>query len=120
MRRPMREIRPLAVVISGFLLWSAAFLAIYGAQATGCGLGWDTRMLLGPVSILRAVLLGLYALVLAGHAAILLHLGADQPMAVSADSETVDFMRVAARRLSILSAVASTLCFAGVVWLTAC
>ncbi len=120
MKRPAREIRPLVLVISGFLLWSAAFLAIYGAQATGCGLGWDTRMLLGPVSIQRAVLLGLYALVLAGHAAILLRLGAGRPMAVSADAETVDFMRVAARRLALVSSAASTLCFGGVFWLTGC
>ncbi len=70
MKRPARQIGPLAAVLSGFLLWSAAFLGIYGAQATGCSLGWDATILFGPLTVQRAVLLGLFVLIVAGHAAI--------------------------------------------------
>lgn len=120
MRRPSREIGPLAVVLSGFLLWSAAFLAIYGAQAIGCGLGWDANVLIAPLTVQRAVLLGLFALVLAGHAMLVLRLKSGRPVGDPADAETTDFLRTAAGRLALLSAAASALCFGGVVWLTTC
>lgn len=120
MNRPSREIEPLAVLLCGFLLWSVAFLAIYGAQAIGCGLGWDARGVLGPLTVQRAVLLGLFALVLIGHAALVLRLEGGQPVGDPADAETTDFMRTAARRLALMSAAASALCFGGVVWLATC
>jgi uncharacterized membrane protein len=120
MKRPAREIRPLVLVISGFLLWSAAFLAIYGAQATGCSFGWDTRMLLGPVSIQRALLLVLFALVLVGHAVLVMRLNGWTRPLDSADAETADFMRTTARRLALIAAGASVICFGGVVWLAGC
>lgn len=120
MRWPSRETGPLAVLLFGFLLWGAAFLAIYGAQAIGCGLGWDTTILLAPLTVQRAVLLGLFVLVLAGHAALVIRLGSGRPAGDPPDAETADFLRTAARRLALLSAAASALCFGGVVWLTAC
>lgn len=120
MNRPSREIGPLAAIIAGFLLWGAAFLAIYGAQAIGCGLGWDARDVLGPLTVQRAVLLGLFALVLAGHAALVIRLKGGRPAAGPADAETTGFIRTAAMRLALLSAAASALCFGGVVWLAAC
>ncbi|MFN3550027.1 MAG: hypothetical protein ACK4U0_21290 [Mesorhizobium sp.] len=120
MNRPLREIGPLAVLLCGFLLWSAAFLAIYGAQAIGCGLGWDAKILLGPLSVQRAVLLGLFALVLIGHAALALRLKSGGPVGDPADAETTVFMRTAASRLALMSAAASALCFGGVAWLTTC
>ncbi len=120
MRRPAREIGPLAVLLSGFLLWSAAFLAIYGAQATGCSLGWDATILLGPLTAQRTVLLGLFALVVAGHVAVVLRLNAGTTPVDGADAETADFMRTTARRLAVIATVASIVCFGGVAWLTTC
>ena len=120
MTRPAREIRPLVLVISGFLLWSAAFLAIYGAQAAGCSLGWDARMLFGAVSVQRALLLVLFALVLVGHAALVMRLNGRTGPVETADAETADFMRTAARRLALIAAAASIVGFGGVVWLTGC
>lgn len=119
MRRRMREIGPLAVVISGFLLWSAAFLAIYGVQATGCSLGWNATAF-GPLTVQRAVLLAVFALVLACHVVLVLRLNAGTPGGFGEDAGTADFMRMAARWLAMLSAVASTVCFGGVIWLTTC
>lgn len=121
MRRPSREIGPLAVVLSGFLLWSAAFLAIYGAQAIGCGLGWDAKVLLAPLTVQRAVLLGSFAIVLAAHLVLFKRLNVDRPPPVDGtDAETTDFMRIAAGRLALIATAASVICFNGVVWLTAC
>ena len=124
MRRQLREIGPLAVVISGFLLWSAAFLAIYGAQATGCSLGWNAKILVGPLTVQRAVLIALFAVVLAGHLGLLVRSTAWTTAWTTVDDRaetgTADFMRKAASRLALLSAAASAVCFAGVIWLTPC
>lgn len=120
MRRQMREIAPLAAVVSGFVLWSVAFLAVYGAQATGCGLGWDETALVGPLTLQRAVLLALFAIVMGGHAVLVRQLKAAAPGGDGEDAGTVDFMHTAARRLALLSAAASIVCFGGVVWLSPC
>ncbi|MDN2583150.1 hypothetical protein [Aquibium sp. ELW1220] len=120
MRRQLREIGPLAVVISGFLLWSAAFLAIYGAQATGCSLGWNAEILVGPLTVQRAVLIALFAVVLAGHVGLLVRSTAWTTVDGRPETGTADFMRKAASRLALLSAAASAVCFAGVIWLTPC
>ena len=47
----------LLLLVAGFLLWSSAFVVLYGLQGLGCRLGWDEAALLGPVSLNRAVLL---------------------------------------------------------------
>jgi len=120
MRRQLREIGPLGVVISGFLLWSGAFLAIYGTQAMGCSLDWHARILVGPLTVQRAVLVALFAVVLAGHLLLLVRSTGGPTTDGRAGPETVDFMRTAAWRLALLSAAASAVCFGGVIWLTPC
>lgn len=120
MKRPPREIGPLAVLLSGFLLWSGAFLALYGTQAMGCSLGWNARFLVGPVTVQRAVLVVLFAALLAGHAALLVRLTGRPEGGGGTAGGTAEFMRTAAWRLALSSAAASAVCFAGVVWLTAC
>lgn len=120
MKRPVREIGPLAAMLSGFLLWSGAFLAIYGAQATGCSLGWHTIALVGPLTIQRAVLLGLFAIVLAGHVVLVRRSNAMTAQDDAINAETAGFMRAAASRLALIATVASIISFGGVVWLTAC
>jgi len=40
----------------GFFIWIVAFALLYGAQATGCRLGWETVELAGSISLQRAVL----------------------------------------------------------------
>lgn len=44
----------------GFLLWSSAFATLYAAQSAGCELGLD-RSRLGPLNLLRIVLIVLWA-----------------------------------------------------------
>ncbi|WP_349369139.1 hypothetical protein [Salinarimonas sp.] len=50
----------------GFLVWSAAFLVLYGLHALGCAWGWDARAA-GPTSLLRLVLVAAWI----GHLALL-------------------------------------------------
>lgn len=58
--------RGLLGLAAGFLVWSAAFVVLYGLHALGCAWGWDARAA-GPTSLLRLVLVGAWV----GHLALL-------------------------------------------------
>lgn len=63
--------RGLLGLVAGFLVWSSAFLVLYGLHALGCAWGWDARPA-GPASLLRLVLLAAWALHVALVAALAL------------------------------------------------
>jgi hypothetical protein len=44
------------LLVAGFVIWSSAFVVLYGLNGLGCEAGWHQRGV-GPVSLLRAVLL---------------------------------------------------------------
>lgn len=44
----------LLLAVSGFVVWSAAFTAIYAVFSLGCWLGWD-RMAMGPTSVQKVL-----------------------------------------------------------------
>jgi hypothetical protein len=52
--------RRMMLLVAGFIIWSAAFVALYGVNAIGCAFGW-------PELLQRGILIGLFAI----HAAIL-------------------------------------------------
>lgn len=54
-----RTLAPLALLIAGLLVWSSAFLSLYGALSVGCAFGWD-EVAIGPTTLQRAVLVGLW------------------------------------------------------------
>ena len=56
--------RTLWPVLTGFVIWSLAFVGLYTLQALGCHLGWDT-------ALHRAVLIGAYGVSLAVLAGLL-------------------------------------------------
>lgn len=56
----------LALMLAGLVIWGAALNLLYGAQAVGCALGWNETAL-GPMSLQRAVLLGVWIAHLALH-----------------------------------------------------
>lgn len=58
--------RPLGLLglVAGFLVWSSAFLVLYGLHALGCAWGWDAREA-GPANLLRLVLVGAWIVHLA-------------------------------------------------------
>lgn len=59
-----------ALFLAGFLIWSSAFLWLYGALSVGCAFGWD-GIAVGPTTLERAVLVGLWLAHLALVAALL-------------------------------------------------
>jgi hypothetical protein len=60
----------LALLGGGFILWSSAFVALYAIFSIGCHFGWE-QVELGPMSLLRWILVALWAAHLVAHAAAL-------------------------------------------------
>lgn len=113
MRPRLRAATPFAFLLGGFLLWAAAFLAIYMVQATGCRLGWDEVDFFGIASAQRAVLVTLF-LVACG-----MHIGLLGVFKAAAGARSPFALEVG-RILAAAALAASVFCFAGVFWLTAC
>ncbi len=57
----------LILLPAGFVVWSVAFVALYGLLSVGCELGWQGRHI-GPLSVLRVLLLALWMVHLAALA----------------------------------------------------
>jgi hypothetical protein len=53
------RIPPLLLMAAGFGLWASAFVLLYSAASLGCELGWNQSSV-GPISLLRTVLIGLW------------------------------------------------------------
>lgn len=51
-------------VTAGFLIWSSAFVMLYAAASAGCAFGWQMETV-GPLSLQRLVLLGVWSVHLA-------------------------------------------------------
>ncbi|UEM22884.1 hypothetical protein JL100_009110 [Skermanella mucosa] len=75
----------LLLLVTGFLLWSSAFVVLYGVQGLGCRLGWDD-VGLGPVSLNRGALLAVWAL----HVGLIAAMAAIQVRRRSADRGAAD------------------------------
>lgn len=56
---PRRATLDLALFCAGFLIWSSAFLALYGVQGLGCSAGWDD-VRFGSVTLLRPLLIAIW------------------------------------------------------------
>lgn len=110
--------RPVLAITAGFTAWSVLFLALYGAQATGCRLGWHETELGVGLSVQRAVLVALLAAGLAGLALLWTRLRAQQP--VEHRSDGAGFLAAVASQAGLAALGAAAFCFAGVLWLTAC
>lgn len=57
-------------VAAGFLIWSSAFVMLYAVASAGCAFGWQLTAV-GPVSLQRLVLVGIWL----AHLAAFLPLG---------------------------------------------
>ncbi|RUT34885.1 hypothetical protein EMQ25_02710 [Arsenicitalea aurantiaca] len=53
------------LLLLGFIAWSGAFVLLYGMLSVGCAAGWHLQMV-GPMSLQRLMLVGLFILSLAG------------------------------------------------------
>lgn len=108
---------PILLTTLGFILWSAAFLALYGLQATGCRLGWQDMPLAGT-SLLRVALIALLALSVA--ATLLLRRGSPASAAGphGSDTRSVGLSPITLVRLMLVAVVIFN--FHGIFWLTLC
>lgn len=61
----------LLLAIAGFLIWSSAFVLLYGVNAIGCEWGWR-RFDLGPLSLQRGALIVIWVVHLGALGAVLL------------------------------------------------
>jgi hypothetical protein len=89
---------------AGFAVWIAALSVLYGVQATGCELGWQ-RVRLGPLTLLHAVLVGLFA----AHVGLLLLLLYRCRKSLAIAGDRLDAFLWRASTYLSLAAVASTL-----------
>lgn len=110
------KISPFLLLLTGFVIWSGAFLGLYGAQATGCHLGWH-QVEIGPISALRlllAVMLVATVLLIAGlHVIAARSLGEPQ-------SENARLLIKIGGMLQAAALVATVITYGGVMWLTLC
>ena len=61
------RIPPLVLMAAGFGIWASAFVLLYSAASLGCELGWN-QIRVGPISLLRTILAGLWLIHMAALA----------------------------------------------------
>ena len=108
----------LVLIGAGFAVWSAIFVSMYGAQALGCRLDWESIQITSTLSLQRLAQIILYVAGLAVTLGLWMQLRrrAEAPAASATDRFT---HKVSAwGGLAALAAVAFT--FAGALWLSAC
>lgn len=59
----------LLALMAGFTAWSVAFVGLYAGLSIGCALGWN-GVQIGPISLLRLLLVGGFIVTLLALAAI--------------------------------------------------
>jgi 4-hydroxybenzoate polyprenyltransferase len=98
----MKErVHPLFYMVAGFGIWGSAFVLLYATASLGCELGWNQTHV-GPVSLTRAILIGLWLVHMAALIWLYRHCAHAQD-----NGSTGRFMRHAALYLT-LAAIAST------------
>lgn len=104
------------LLLSGFVIWSGAFLLLYAIQATGCHLGWH-QIQIGPISALRLLLVAILFVLLALVGWLVWHTS-KVPRGQAA--EEVRVLSEITRMLQIAALASTVIVYAGVVWLTLC
>lgn len=106
---------PFTLILTGFIIWSAAFLVLYGTQATGCRLGWH-EVEIGPASALRWLLATMVVLVLA----LLVGLFRSARIGGGSDMDAPDTLRQIVSAVHLAAIVSTFITYSGVFWLTLC
>ncbi|ALN74312.1 hypothetical protein [Aureimonas sp. AU20] len=107
----------LLLLLAGFVIWSSAFIALYAGLSVGCAFGWDQARF-GPVSLLRALLVGIWLLhlLMLGALWLLCRRRARQ----SGEAEPDRFLAAAALTASIAAVVVTLVNYAPILNLTIC
>lgn len=108
-------------IVAGFLVWSAAFVALYSMQAIGCRFGWDEMVVAGGigggVSLHRVVLVVLFAISLAAAWTVV---ALARKRREGASGPLSSFMEVVAWLAALAALVSTAISLGPVLFLTAC
>lgn len=106
---------PFILILAGFIVWAAAFLLLYGLQATGCRLGWD-QVALGPTSGLRWLL----GAIVVSALALLSWLYWFGRRTLPMKAMSSDILPQIATAAHVAAIVSTLVTYSGVFWLTLC
>jgi hypothetical protein len=111
----------LLLLIAGMMIWGSAFLMLYAFLSVGCELGWATAAL-GPISLLRVILIGVWLFHLALIAGLLLWTyRRKQAVESGAEGAEVDtFFAGNVLVATIVAAVATVINYAPILGLSLC
>lgn len=112
----MTRARSLLALTAGFGAWSVAFVGLYAGLSIGCELGWQ-GMQLGPISLLRLLLVIGFIVALLALALIATVLWRRAPMGDKAGTALVP--QVSAW-LAVAALVSGIFTYAPVLFLTTC
>jgi hypothetical protein len=115
-RPPARHV---LLLIAGFTAWGAAFVVVYGIQATGCRLGWQHSAIMDGMVLQRAVLIAAFLACVTGTAALTWWLFARWRQTEDRHGPA-HFLEGVSFLASLAAFGATVFCFVGVFWLTAC
>jgi hypothetical protein len=113
-----RSAADLLLLCAGLVVWSSAFVWLYAALSLGCALGWE-GVALGPLSLQRGVLIGLWAAHLAALAALLLWTRR-HARTVPVEDRTGCFLARAAFHATVVALAATVINYAPVLALSPC
>lgn len=113
-----RSAANLWILIAGLVIWSSAFVSLYALLSVGCAFGWESRAV-GPISLQRAVLLGVW---LAHLALLILLVGWTRRRArmVGPDDETARFFARTSLGAAIVSVAVTLINYAPILGLSTC
>ena len=105
----------LLLLTAGFVVWSAIFVGLYAGLSVGCAAGWS-QIPLGPISLLRVLLIGGLLAGMAALFATVLILRRMRP----ADGSPVGFVNRASFYAAIVATAAGGFTFAPVLFTSPC
>jgi len=108
----------LGLLGAGFAIWAVGFVLVYAALSVGCAAGWASRDL-GPVSLQRAILVGL-GLATAATCALLTARLAPRRRSREDDGGPAAFVTTVAFQAALAATGATLFTFSGVATLSMC
>ncbi len=105
----------LLLLTVGFVVWSGVFVGLYAGLSVGCAAGWHL-VAVGPVSLLRVLLIAGLVVGLAALAVTALILARLRP----ADRSPVGFVNRTSTYAAIVAVVAGAFTFAPVLFTSTC